>query len=344
LVKAQESFVDEDKVERKPGDRWMVHGPRIYIPPVQVEILEYRSRVPLDKNEGVYVRDTQTGLVRVEYGQSYMLKAHEEFWLKELTEIEEDLLLKNYNISSFKRDKRKVITFRCPFNHAVQVYDYKQKKSRVILGPGLVYLGPDEQFTVAVLSGGKPKKPGVIQTLSLNLGPDFSTDIVTVETSDHTRLNLQLAYNWKFKFDPEDEASVNKIFEVRDFVGNLCNQMASKIRSAVATVPFDEFHKNSARIIRKSVFGVDEKGKIRPECFFDTNNLAVTNVDIQSVEPVDKITLENLQKAVTQAIEISTKSLEAQYSYQADMMEQQAQGQLEKTKIDFQAKAEVNAY
>jgi len=68
--------------------------------------------------------------------------------------------------------------------------------------------------------------------------------------------------------------------------------------------------------------------------------LVVTNVDIQSVAPVDKITLDNLQKAVTQAIEISTKSLEAQYQYQADMIEQQALGQLEKTKIDFQAKAE----
>ena len=79
----------------------------------------------------------------------------------------------------------------------------------------------------------------------------------------------------------------------------------------------------------------------KDETFFETNNLAVTNVDIQSVEPVDKITLVNLQKAVTQSLEISTKSLEAQYQYQADMMEQQAIGQMEKVKIDFQSKAEV---
>jgi len=36
--------------------------------------------------------------------------------------------------------------------------------------------------------------------------------------------------------------------------------------------------------------------------------LSVTNVDIQSVEPVEKSTLENLQKAVALAIEISTKT------------------------------------
>lgn len=340
LLKAQEAFKDEDGNERKPGDKWMVQGPRVYIPPTQVQVIEFRNRVPLDKNEGVYVRDIRTGVIRCEYGQSYMLKAHEEFYVKELTETEEKLIAKNFNIAGFKRDKTRVITFRCPFNHAVQVYDYKAKKSRVILGPGLVLLGPDEQFTVSALSGGTPKRPGVVNTLSINLGPDFSTDIVNVETSDHTRLNLTLAYNWQFLYDPNDQTKNNKVFEVRDFIGNLCNQMASKIRSVVATVAFDEFHKNSAKIIRKSIFGLDANGKIKPSYLFETNNLSVTNVDIQSVEPADKITLENLQKAVTQAIEISTKSLEAHYKYQSDMMEQQAQGQLDKAKIDFQAKAE----
>ena len=39
-----------------------------------------------------------------------------------------------------------------------QVYDYRQKTSRVVWGPGLVMLAPDEQFTILSLSGGKPKK------------------------------------------------------------------------------------------------------------------------------------------------------------------------------------------
>lgn len=67
---------------------------------------------------------------------------------------------------------------------------------RVIFGPELVMLGPDEQFTQLSLSGGKPKKPNVIKALCLLLGPDFCTDIVVVETADHARLSLQLSYNW----------------------------------------------------------------------------------------------------------------------------------------------------
>lgn len=318
----------------------MVQGPRVYVPPIQVEILEYRSRIPLDTNEGVYVRDIRTGLVRCEFGKSYMLEAHEEFWLKELTDIEEELLAKNYAAAGLVRDKRKVITFRCPFDNVVQIYDFKQKKSRVVLGPSLIFLGPDEQFTVTILSGDTPKKPGLIKKINIHIAPTFTTDVVNVETSDHTRLKLKLSYNWRFKINPTDEASLSKVFEVKDFIGNICSQLGSMVRSAVAAVSFDEFHKSSARIIRKSVLGVDEKGKIKDEFIFETNNVCITNVDIQSVEPIDKITLDNLQKAVTQAIEISTRSLEAQYKYQSDMMEQQALGQLEKIKIDFQSKAE----
>ena len=65
-----------------------------------------------------------------------------------------------------------------------------------MFGPELVMLGPDEQFTQLSLSGGKPKKPNQIRSLCLLLGPDFCTDVIVVETSDHARLQLQLSYNW----------------------------------------------------------------------------------------------------------------------------------------------------
>jgi major vault protein len=57
-----------------------------------------------------------------------------------------------------------------------------------VFGPDLVLLGPDEHFTVVVLSAGKPKREGVISSLALNLGPDFMSDVVIVETLDHARL------------------------------------------------------------------------------------------------------------------------------------------------------------
>ena len=73
---------------------------------------------------------------------------------------------------------------------------------RVTFGPDLVMLDPDEQFTQLSLSGGKPKKPNQIRALGLLLGPDFCSDIVIVETSDHARLSLQLSYNWYVDLHP----------------------------------------------------------------------------------------------------------------------------------------------
>ena len=182
LLRAKEALDDH-----KPGDRWMVHGPCKYIPPIEVEVVEIRKIIPLDKNEGIYVKDTRDGGVRSVIGQAYMLKAHEELFDLPLSDTVEGLLLQE-SMNKEKRIKYKLVTYRCPFNSAVQVYDFKKKSSRIVFGPNFVVLGPDEQFTVTTLSGGKPKRAGVITTMNVQLGPDFTSDIVVVETSDHAAL------------------------------------------------------------------------------------------------------------------------------------------------------------
>ena len=51
------------------------------------------------------------------------------------------------------RNKTRVVTYRCPGNTAVQVYNYLEKTARVVFGPDLVILGPHENFNVLSLSG-----------------------------------------------------------------------------------------------------------------------------------------------------------------------------------------------
>lgn len=92
LVKAEESHTDAEGKKRMAGDRWMVYGPRRYVVPVEVVLLEKRNNIPLDKNEGIYVRDIRTGNVRSVTGETYMLKAHEELWDMELEPAVEQLL------------------------------------------------------------------------------------------------------------------------------------------------------------------------------------------------------------------------------------------------------------
>ena len=71
------------------------------------------------------------------------------------------------------------------------------------------------------------------------------------------------------------------------------------------------FPQNSAKIIRSSVFGFTEDKKVRDRFVFPQNNLVITSIDIQSVEPVDQRTRDALQKSVQLAIEITTNSQEA---------------------------------
>ncbi|XP_028268081.1 major vault protein [Parambassis ranga] len=337
---------------RRPGDRWMLRGPIEYVPPATVEVVLKREAIPLDENEGIYVRDIKTGKVRAVIGHTYMLTHDEELWQKVLPPNVEALLTslvdpladrsdRTRSAQGEPRDKTKVVSYRVPHNGAVQVYDYREKKARVVFGPEMVMLGPDEQFTVLSLSGDKPKRPNVIKSVCLLLGPDFCTDIITIETADHARLQLQLSYNWHFDVkSPADAADATALFSVPDFVGDACKAIASRIRGAVASVQFDDFHKNSNRIICSAVFGFDEKMSLRPSLRFNQNNLVISSVDIQSVEPVDQRTRDALQKSVQLAIEITTNSQEAAARHEAERLEQEARGKLERQKITDQAEAE----
>ena len=129
-------------MERKPGDRWMIRGPKEYVPPVEVEVMMKRQAIPLDENEGIYVRDIKTGKVRAVTGETYMINQDEELWAKELPPAVESLLAENKDPLADRgfrggkggekgdRDKTRVVTFRVPHNAAVQIYDYKEKRAR----------------------------------------------------------------------------------------------------------------------------------------------------------------------------------------------------------------------
>ena len=162
---------------------------------------------------------------------------------------------------------------------------------------------------------------------------------VTVETADHARLRLMVSYNWHFDVNP-DGSNADAIFSVRDFIGDACKALASRVRGAVAQETFDDFHKRSSEIIRKAVFDTDSKGTIQEYTRFNANCLVISNVDVQSVEPEDASTRESLQKSVQLAIEITTKSQEARAHHEAKLKEEEAKGKLVNQQLRNQQAAE----
>jgi len=122
----------------------MIRGPVEYVPPVEVEVVTKRTAIPLDENEGIYVRNVKTGKVREITGETYMLNQDEELWEKYLPPADEALLAaekdpladrgaymtKDQQPPKKPRDKTRVVSFRVPHNAAVQIYDYKEKQAR----------------------------------------------------------------------------------------------------------------------------------------------------------------------------------------------------------------------
>jgi len=91
--------------------------------------------------------------------------------------------------------------------------------------------------------------------------------------------------------------------------------------------------------VKKAVFGSrykDGSGSL----MFSANRLVVTNVDVQSVDPIEADTRAALQESVQMAIEIATKSQEAIANHEAEKEQQASDGRLQRQKILDEAKAE----
>lgn len=349
LLLAKEKYEDEYGVHQ-PGERWMVYGPRNYVPDIEVEVLEVRRSIPLDENEGIYVRDIHSGEVKMVSGRTYLLGAHEELWSKEVSEEVEIMLQSEgtYNkrrhaallAKAKPRDKSRVVTFLVPHNSVVQVFDFKDKKNHLEFGPTIVKLGPYEEFTVLSLSGGVPKQENMIKSLVLRLGPDFISDSIEVETSDHARLELNLTFSWKFDIDKNSIEDLERLFQVKDFIGDCCKSIASRIRGIVSSVNFDSFHKDSSNIVQTGVFGKDAHGKLKKPLVFKANKLVITNVDIQSQEPVDQKMRDILNKSMILSMKTNLSIQESEAKHREDRSNQEAKGKVERKQIEDETESE----
>lgn len=363
LLYAENEFKDTEGVVHYPGEKWLFKGPGEYIPPIDVKILERRAAIPLHENEGIYIRDEKTGEIRAQIGKTYMLKAHESLWEKELPDEYETLLQKErlgvgfmpsrveasgnvvYDevLNTGPRDKTKVISYRIPTGKCVQVYNYKTKENKIVFGPELILLQPDEILTLLTLSGGKPKRENCIQSLSLLLGPEIISDLVEVETADHAKIELDLSYKWHFEYNREQPGSEEnkKLFSVGDFVGDVSKSISSRIRGVVSSISYEDFHHNSAEIIRSAVFGKDSDGNIRTTRRMEANNLIITSCDIKSQRPIEKDIEEKLKKNTFLAIQIKTKATEMEYSHQTLFLQQESKGELDIKKLEDETLAET---
>ncbi|WP_434389195.1 hypothetical protein [Melittangium boletus] len=342
--------------ERKAGDTWIVRGPRTYVPSEKVLILKEIVALSLGQGEGLYVRDLRSGKVSLVQGPcQFMPEAHQELHEKRLSAEAEALLgltppalvavpgegkAPRAPSAGEKVDRTRAIVLRIEDNAAVLINDFETNHARVEFGPAKVMLRPYEDVTVLDLSGSTPKKPRQLKVLMLRLGPDFATDLFEVATRDHARLRIKLSYKWQFDV-AEDSEKDKAIFRVNDFIGYVCENLASRIRQVAAENDFETFHKTASVLIRRAIFGMDEGGRPRKDRLFAENQLRIIDIDIKDIAPVDDKTALKLREAIDTNIQIQLDASRQEAQAAAELKRIRSEEEKQLADISSHRKAEA---
>nr|KAF6355541.1 major vault protein [Myotis myotis] len=336
-LRALQNFRDSRGVARRTGEEWLVtvQDTEAHVPDVYEEVLGVVPITTLGPRNYCVILDPVGQDGKNQLGQKLVVKGEKSFFLQPGERLERGIQ------DVYVLSEQQGLLLR-----ALQPLEEGEGEEKVSHKAGDHWLirGPLEYVPSAMVEV-------VEERQAIPLDQNEGIYVQDIETADHARLQLQLAYNWHFELsDRKDPQEAAKLFSVPDFVGDACKAIASRVRGAVASVTFDDFHKNSARIIRTAVFGfetLEPKGtdaetllQPRDRAVFPQNGLVISSVDVQSVEPVDQRTRDALQRSVQLAIEITTNSQEAAAKHEAQRLEQEARGRLERQKILDQSEAE----
>lgn len=222
----------------------------------------------------------------------------------------------------------------------------KDGSKRVLVGPVTAMLEYDETPQVLSFSRGKPKgTTNPVRTVYLKVTNNRVGDIIEVETRDATKVNITVSYRLNFTGDKPESW-----FEVDDYVKFLCDNMRSRIRSAVRKKSIQEFYNEPETMLRDIILGAAGKdGEKRTGTSFEENKLHVYDVEILGVKIMDKLVEDLLMNSrrseLQQTIQLSAAKRDLEFTKETEQMTQQrADAQFQtRTKALELAKAEAAA-
>jgi len=219
-------------------------------------------------------------------------------------------------------DPSRAVSIYIPPSVAVLVI--AKNKREVVKGPQTRILDFDEELEVLRLSTGKPKTDEkLLSTCFLQVDGNKVSDIVRVKTNDHVDIQLLLSYRVSF-LDQES----SKWFNVKNYVGLLCDHLASIVRSAVRSSPIDAFHAKSIDIIRNAILGPKQGDEKRAGRRFSENGMVVYDVEVLDVNILDADVRKLLSDAQRAAIVAEIKKEEEELRLKAEKLKESVNQQL----------------
>jgi major vault protein len=199
-----------------------------------------------------------------------------------------------------------------PFTGNAVMVVGKDGERRVEMGPRTVLLDYDESLEVLELSTGKPKTTDTLyKTVYLTINGNKVSDIIEVETADHVKFQIKLAYRVGFEGD-----DTKRWFNVSNYIKLLTDHGRSLLKNATRKHGVEAFYKDGFDIVRDTILGKSEKNedgtkKDRTGMLFTENNMRVTDVEILTLAPMDSTVMQTLVAAQNDAFAASIQ-LEAE--------------------------------
>ncbi|MBI2898703.1 MAG: hypothetical protein HYY17_00815 [Planctomycetes bacterium] len=266
-----------------------------FFPSESLEVTAEVQAIPIAEKEGIYVRNLETGKVATEIGPKNTLAdpTKTEIVSRALDpEIE-----KLYGVTG--RDKGKAVSIYIPPSYAVMVTG--KNKREVVIGPATRILDFDEDLEILKLSTGKPKTDEtLLSTCFLQITGNKVSDIVRVKTADHVELEVTASY--RVTFVAQDAREREKWFNVKNYVGLLCDHLGSIVRAAVQATPIESFHTRSAEVVRAAILGEKKGEEKRVGRHFAENAMSVYDVEVLDVKILDQDVKKLLSDAQRSAI------------------------------------------
>lgn len=180
-----------------------------------------------------------------------------------------------------------VVTINIWTGYAVLVVS-KTGARKVVVGPQSYLLEYDETLEYFELSTGTPKTDErTIKSVYLRVLHNKVSDVITIETSDYTQVNVHLSYRLNFEGEPE------KWFNVENYVKFLTDHLRSFLRNAIKKYTIMDFYANGIEIVRDVILGKTTKEEKRQGRLFEENGMRIYDIEVLDIRLSDN-SLENL--------------------------------------------------
>lgn len=281
------------------GQDVFLHGREgFFFPTETLEVVGEVQAIPIAEKEGIYVREIESGKVTTVAGPvNYLPDPTREEVIPRVLDAATATL---YGIA--RPDASRAVSIYVPPSTAVLVT--AKNKREIVKGPQTRILAYDEDLEVLRLSTGRPKNDeALLPTCFLQTEGNKVSDVVRVKTADHVELEIVLSYRVSFvtkNGEPE------RWFNVKNYVGLLCDHLGSILRAAARGTSIEEFHARSTEILRTAVLGDKKEGEKRAGRFFEENGMWVYDVEVLDVkildEPVKKLLADAQRAAIVSEV------------------------------------------